>query len=47
MNKDIKDITIQTLRSIANECKIKLDKHIFKYKKQELYDLLKNYFNNY
>ena len=46
MNKDIKDITIQTLRSIANECKIKLDKHIFKYKKQELYDLLKNYFNN-
>ena len=47
MNKDIKDITIQTLRSIANECKIELDKHIFKYKKQELYDLLKNYFNNY
>ena len=47
MNKDIKDITIQTLRSIANECKIKLDKHIFNYKKQELYDLLKNYFNNY
>ena len=47
MNKDIKDITIQTLRSIANECKIKLDKHIFNYKKQELYDILKNYFNNY
>ena len=46
MNKDFKDITIQTLRSIANECKIELDKHIFKYKKQELYDLLKNYFNN-
>ena len=46
INKDIKDITIQTLRSIANDCKIKLDKHIFKYKKQELYDLLKNYFNN-
>ena len=47
MNKDIKDITIQTLRSIANECKIELDKHIFKYKKQELYDLLKKHFNNY
>lgn len=46
MNKDVKDITIQTLRSIANECKIKLDKHIFKYKKQELYDLLKKHFNN-
>ena len=45
--KDINDIKIQTLRSIANECKIELDKHIFKYKKQELYDLLKNYFNNY
>ena len=46
MNKDVKDITIQTLRSIANECKIKLDKHIFKYKKQELYDLLKMFLEN-
>ena len=47
MNKDIKDITIQTLRSIASECKIKLDKRLINYKKQELYDILKNYFNNY
>lgn len=46
MNKDIKDITIQTLRSIANKYKIKLDKHLFSYKKQELYDIVKNYFNN-
>ena len=34
MVNDVKEITIQTLRSITNKCKIKLDKHIFNYKKQ-------------